>query len=387
MSRAWWCVFLALLLVACPPPPKLELDVTTRLQPLENPFLHPDPFSRNVWDLQSVQNRVLIASGDAWRNTGSTVQKIDVVSYSPDNGFQKEFTTSDEQIHRFVVEGERVLIPGFDPLEDWSLGNFYTLETRCLAPVPCWNKNRTIPFGVHTYDLAEFSGKLYTTIGGFDAEVKPGLLESGDGGQTWQSVTAPELLGLTFTRFFELGGELYATQELTSSSSLGFAKLQNGIFSSAGILGSQFVPDLPSQWRGRMGRIVGKAEQLFYTVSSQGANKALPEALYRTNGVVAQRMPLQMGEYPTDLLQLEHGIAVLAVTATPNGYLNRLYTTTDGQNLTERLFFYAPRFARSVERLGDAWVFGMGCLETEPCEGAGVLYRVEGYGKKYGTTQ
>jgi hypothetical protein len=183
------------LLVSCPEPPNRQLDKTSQLQPLENPFLHPDPFSRNVWDLQAVQNRVLIGSGDAWRNTGTNKQKIKVVSYSPQQGFEKEFTVDDEQIHRFVLSGARVFVPGFDPLEDWSLGNFYTLETRCLAPVPCWSKYRTIPFGVHTYDLAEFAGKLYATIGGFDAEVKPGLLESTDGGQTWQPVTAPELLG------------------------------------------------------------------------------------------------------------------------------------------------------------------------------------------------
>ena len=159
--------FVLLFLVACPPVPTLQGDVTSQLETLTNPFLHPDPFSRNVWDLQVVQDRVLIASGDAWKNSGSNIQKIDVVSYSSNNFFTKEFTVDDEQIHRFIVLGAKVLIPGFDPLEDWSLGNFYTLETRCLAPMPCWSKSRTIPFGVHTYDLIEFENKLFVTIGGF----------------------------------------------------------------------------------------------------------------------------------------------------------------------------------------------------------------------------
>jgi hypothetical protein len=376
MRRVWWLVLLWVL-VACPQPPKPDPDKTNQLLPLENPFLHPDPFSRNVWDLQTVQNRVLIGSGDAWRNTGTNKQKIEVVSYNPEQGFQKEFTVDDEQIHRFVLAGARVFVPGFDPLEDWSLGNFYTLETRCLAPIPCWSKTRTIPFGVHTYDIAEFAGKLYATIGGFDAEVKPGLLESSDGGQTWQSVTTPELLGLTFTRFFELNGELYAVQEVRPDSSSGLAKLQNGVFSSAGIQGSALVPDQPSTWRGRLGRITASGSKLFYTAASQGNNVALPEALYSASGnLQAQHLPLQVGERPTDILPLETGVAVLAVTPSPDGYLNRVYTT-DGTSLTERFYFRSQRFARSFERLGTSWVFGLGCLESEPCDGAGLLYGLE----------
>jgi hypothetical protein len=376
MRRVLWLVLLWVL-VACPQPPKPDPDRTAQLQPLENPFLHPDPFSRNVWDLQTVQNRVLIASGDAWRNTGTNKQKIEVVSYSLEQAFQKEFTVDDEQIHRFVVAGERVFVPGFDPLEDWSLGNFYTLETRCLAPVPCWSKTRTIPFGVHTYDIAEFAGKLYATIGGFDAEVKPGLLESSDGGQTWQSVTASELMGLTFTRFFELAGDLYAVQEVRSDSSLGLAKLQNGVFSSAGILGAALVPDQPSTWRGRLGRITAAGSRLFYTAASQGNNVALPEALYMASDALqATRLPLQDGERPVDIVPLENGVAVLAVTPSMDGYLNRVYTL-NGTSLTERFYFRSQRFARSFERLGTGWLFGLGCLESEPCDGAGLLYGLE----------
>jgi hypothetical protein len=375
-----WLLFvcLAWLLVACPPPPKPELDKTSQLQPLENPFLHPDPFSRNVWDLQTIQNRVLIGSGDAWRNTGSNKQKIEIISYNPEQGFQKEFTVDDEQIHRFVLAGARVFVPGFDPLEDWSLGNFYTLETRCLAPIPCWSKSRTIPFGVHTYDLAEFAGKLYATIGGFDDQVKPGLLESADGGQSWTSVTAPELLGLTFTRFFEFGGELYAVQEVRSGSSLGLVKLQNGTFSSAGIDGATLLPNQPSTWRGRLGRIVETDSRLIYTAASRNSNIALSEALYSADATFqTQRLELQALEQATDILLLENEIAVLAITPTAKGYLNRVYTSSDGVSLTERFYFRSARFARSFERLGSQWIFGLGCLESEPCAGAGLLYALE----------
>jgi hypothetical protein len=367
-----------LLLVACPSPPTLQGDATAQLEILNSPFLHPDPFSRNVWDLQVVQDRVLIASGDAWKNSGTNIQKIAVVSYSSNHFFTKEFTVNDEQIHRFVVSGEKVFIPGFDPLEDWSLGNFYTLETRCLAPVPCWSKTRTIPFGVHSYDVIEFDSKLFVTIGGYDAETKPGLLESSDAGRTWQSVTAPELLGLTFTRFFVFENELFAVQEVQAdSSTTALAKYSNGVFSSAGLFDKNLVPDLPETWVGRLGRISVFKNRVLYTAGSQGNNLALPEAVYSAASLSsAERIVLRINERPTDLLVLETEVVLLTTEAQAGGYINRVYTSGDGQNFKEQFLFTSSRFARSLERLGAAWIFGLGCLESENCDGAGVLLRL-----------
>lgn len=368
--------FLLLFLVACPPvQPILQGDVTTKLIKLENPYLHPDPFSRNVWDLQTVQNRVLIASGDAWRNTGTTLQKISVVSYSSIGGFTKEFTIDDEQIHRFIVSGKKIIIPGFDPLEDWSLGNFYTLETKCAAL--CWAKTRTIPFGVHTYDLIEFGGKLYATIGGYDTEVKPGLLESADDGQTWVSVTSPELMGLTFTRLFVFGGDLFAVQAVQADSSgIGLAKYSNGTFSSAGVAGSSLVLQQANTWRGRLGRVSNFKNQLLYLAASQGNNVALPETAYVAVATFdrVERIGLRPFEHPTDILPLENEVALLTSSATPDGYINRLYTSSDGVTFAEQFFFTSSRFARSFERLGAMWIFGLGCVELEACDGAGILY-------------
>ncbi len=375
-KRFFWLGFLLLFLVACPPVPTLQGDVTSQLETLDNPFLHPDPFSRNVWDLQVVQDRVLIASGDAWKNSGTNIQKIDVVSYSSNNFFTKEFTVDDEQIHRFIVLGAKVLIPGFDPLEDWSLGNFYTLETGCLAPVPCWSKIRTIPFGVHTYDLIEFENKLFVTIGGY--ETKPSLLESDDAGRTWKSVTAPELLGLTFARFFVFGKELFAVQEIRADSSkVGLAKYSNGVFSSAGLPDKNLVPDLPDTWRGRLGRISTFKNQLLYTAASLGNNVALPDAVYSAASLSsAERIALRIDERPTDILVLENEVVLLTTQAQTGQYLNRVYTSSDGLDFKEQFLFTSNRFARSLERLGTTWLFGLGCLESESCDGAGALLRL-----------
>ena len=307
----------------------------------------------------------------------TNIKKIDLVSYSSNNSFSKEFTIDDEQIHRFIVSGTRVFIPGYDPLEDWSLGNFYTLETGCLAPVGCWNKTRTIPFGVHSYDLIEFENKLFVTIGGYDPSVEPGLLESLDRGQTWKSVTASELLGLTFTRFFVLNSELFAVQEIRADSSMGLAKYQNGVFSSAGLSDKNLVPDVSSTWRGRLGRISVYQNRLLYTASSLGGNIALPTAAYTADSLATVK-PIALGadERPTDILLLENQVALLTVTKTTGGYLNRVYLSSNGSDFAAQFFFTTNHFARSFERLGAAWIFGLGCLESESCDGAGTLLRL-----------
>ncbi len=370
----WRLALVFLFLMACHSP-LVPMDVTNKMLVLENPLAHPDPFSRNVWDLQRIQDRVLIGSGDAWRNTGTNVQKIQVVSYSSNGYFNQEFTVDDEQIHRFIETENQVLIPGFDPLEDWSLGNFYTLEPRCLAPVPCWSKTRTIPFGVHTYDLIEFAGKLYSSIGGYDATIEPGLLESSDGGRTWKSVTSAALLGLTFTRFFSVDNQLFAVQEVVNNASkTGFAKLENGVFVSADIAGQSMVPTLPTDWRGRLGRITTWQNKLFYTAAAKGTNVGLPEAAFVATSLgIAQRIPLALNEMPTDILRLESQVALLTTTADSSGYTNRVYLSSDGQQFQLAFSFISSRFARSFEKLGSTWIFGLGCVETESCQGAGRL--------------
>ncbi len=348
------------------------LDVTTKLELIGNPTAAQPAFSRNVWDLQIFDGRLFIGTGDAWRNTGPTP----VISYNGSE-FSTEFIVDDEQIHSFVITENQMLIPGIDPREDWNLGNFYRLEPRCLAPKPCWSKTRSIPFGVHTYDLLEVGDKLYATIGGWDDTIEPGLLESSDDGATWTSVTTPELLGLTFTKFFRFAGDIYASQAVDNdASTTGLARLETGVFKRAGIAGKQLLPNT-SVTPKRLRRVTPFGNRLYYLAVSGGDNTNMAEAAFMGSSFDdIERIPLGASEKPMDFLAMPSNIALLTTEIKPGGYTNRVYTSSNGLNFALRFALDSASFARSLEFFDQAWYFGLGCLETESCEAAGVILRL-----------
>jgi hypothetical protein len=362
------------LLVACAQNDSviMPLDVTSKLELIGNPALAQPAFSRNIWDLQVFDGRLFIGTGDAWRNTGP----IPVISYNGKT-FETEFTVDDEQIYSFVVTNNQLLIPGTDPREDWSLGNFYRLEPRCLAPKPCWSKTRSIPYGVHTYDLLQEENRLYATIGGWDDPPEPGLLESVDGGVTWRSATAPELMGFTFTKLFRFNGQIYAAQAVKGdTSTTGLAKLEDGVFKDAGIAGEKLLPGLDTTAR-RLKRLTTHNNRLYYLAVSGGDNANFASAAFTGSSFDdITQIPLGPNEKPTDFLANDSSISLLTTEATANGYTNRVYTSSTSTDFVLQFSFETPSFARSLEFFEGAWYFGLGCLETENCDAAGAILKL-----------
>ena len=114
-------------------------------------------YARNVWDLQAHEGRLYIGGGNS-SNVGPATNAgpVPLVSYDPDTGgFVQESTVDDEQIDRFRVIAGRLHIPGHDPTESWDWGNDYVLGSTG------WEKRRTIPRAIHTYDLALAGGRLF----------------------------------------------------------------------------------------------------------------------------------------------------------------------------------------------------------------------------------
>lgn len=73
-------------------------------------------------------------------------------------------------------------IPGPDAMESWDLGNFYLSRDSGET----WQKVRTIPVGVHIWDMCSWRGKLYVSTGSVrNGEGYGAVCESSDGGQTW----------------------------------------------------------------------------------------------------------------------------------------------------------------------------------------------------------
>lgn len=187
-------------------------DVTSKIENIGNPTRARWPdnnvlrYSRNVWDMQTFNNRIYIGSGDMDANTGP----IDILYYDPvSSTFKKDQTTGtnyqcgagcvdDEQIERFRLLNNQLYIPGYDAREDWQFGNFYRLEQNG------WVKYRNIPEGLHVDDFDIFNNQLFVAMS-HNATVDASILISSNGGLTWTKTNQTTLLGAT--TFFQVGGK------------------------------------------------------------------------------------------------------------------------------------------------------------------------------------
>lgn len=122
-------------------------------------------FLWGIHDLAVWQDRLYLGYGDANVNVGRLVP-IEIRSfYAPEpTAYASEFTTDEEQIDRYRVAGERLIIPGVDATEDGLLGNAYTLDATG------WTKRRSLQWGWHVHDVAEHEGALYAVGSGGSLE-------------------------------------------------------------------------------------------------------------------------------------------------------------------------------------------------------------------------
>jgi len=156
--------------------------------------------ARRVNDLIIYKNRLYIGSGDAVKNTGAT----DVLYYDfKTRGFINEFSVDEEAIYRYKIIGNRLIIPGSDATEDWTLGNIYILTDNG------WVKKRAVPNAVHINDIVSFLGKWYIATGDYftlgDANVSfGGVFCSEDEGNNWELVYSSPSDNRTVSRISSL---------------------------------------------------------------------------------------------------------------------------------------------------------------------------------------
>ncbi|MCC7435667.1 MAG: exo-alpha-sialidase [Methanoregulaceae archaeon] len=107
----------------------------------------------------------------------------DVYQFDIESGTAKRVFQVQEQGASVLRSfGGRLYIPGADAMEGWELGNFYVSDDKGET----FKKVRTIPVGVHIWDITEWRGKLYVSTGSVrDGQGYGAVCESSDGGQTW----------------------------------------------------------------------------------------------------------------------------------------------------------------------------------------------------------
>lgn len=168
----------------------------------------PESLANSAWDIKIWNGQVFRGAGDYDKNTGATpIFAFDIATQR----WQNYGTVPDMAIHGYEVIDGMLCAAGIDPSGGWDLGNYYYLEDGK------WKKKRTIPNGIHNFDMIEFDGKIFAGMGTEDADDTVAV--STDGGETFTYVPLYkdgepfDTSGYKWTRtyeFTEYNGQLYA---------------------------------------------------------------------------------------------------------------------------------------------------------------------------------
>jgi hypothetical protein len=173
--------------------------------------------AKGIKCLKAWQDRIYIGYGSWSQNRGP----VCINYYSPtdtkfvtetvyvDSENQNEIFLLEDSIDHYAVIWKKLYITGTDPMpnpnetkdQSWEWGNFYRNDG------DGWIKYRTIPNGVHNFDMIKKDGDLFAAIG-IGSEGVP-LLRSADNGQNWVDAIGSSSIK-RFNHLFKINDALYA---------------------------------------------------------------------------------------------------------------------------------------------------------------------------------
>lgn len=137
--------------------------------------------ARTINTMHVYKNKLFLGYGDYGINTGPT----DVICYNfSTNEWENQYTVQEEAIVRYREFEGNLYIPGVDATDNWDFGNYYRYDGNT------WIKSRSIPHGIHVFDLALYDSVFFTATGNYifiDSlnEIAPGAILSSNDGEQW----------------------------------------------------------------------------------------------------------------------------------------------------------------------------------------------------------
>ena len=259
------------------------------------------------WDMTVYNGELYIGGGDYGANAGPVnVWKRSI----KDRQWINTGSVPDEEINRYSVIDGKLVIPGTDPMDDWSYGNYYILEDGS------WKVKKTIPNAVHTFDMLSHDGMLFAAIGvesgGYPAAV------SLDNGESFSSITfkkknvpinTEEFSRVRVYDLFLLDGEVYAVAVFaTKNSFTEVYKYENGCFS--------FVADWTKSVERRVfsSNVIGAKVKVGDTLLFTTGN-----LYYTTDGINVTEIPLRRNEAVYDLYDDGESLYILSAVRVAQG--------------------------------------------------------------------
>jgi hypothetical protein len=308
---------------------------------LGNPVAGEPYTARHIWDLQVWRGRIYLGYGDWDNNLGPVV----IWYYTPAasvfvseavyvSGTRPAAPVDEEAIDRYVVIDGDLYIPGTDSKDSWEWGNFYRNDGTG------WVKYRTIPYGIHVFDLASYGGGLFAAIG---PDGDAALLRSDNGGLNWTSAISDVEPTHYFNRFYELyelDDSLFAVKSPTTYTKPSVYHYQSSRFVTTTI---DLVPDQSGDLMYvRDGVFVFGDDMLYVPWHRETVDSPLGpiSALYRAQlGQDGQRVAFFDGKHPRDVVVAEERVYVLDAGGPryivgegppdPAGYTAVIYTSED----------------------------------------------------------
>jgi hypothetical protein len=129
-------------------------------------------------DMELYNGKLYVGSGDYNVNMGP----VDIWCYDLETGsWQNSGTVQDEEVSRFCVINGELIAMGIDPKGTWEYGNYYKLVDGE------WQTFRTLPNGVHNFDMVEYDGRLFAALGVGEGDFP--IVCSADGGANFYPVS------------------------------------------------------------------------------------------------------------------------------------------------------------------------------------------------------
>jgi len=331
-----------------------------RFHPIGTPGLHQFPVlderdarARTVHALQAFEGRIYVGTGEWADNRGP----VTIWSFLPPAAaatarFDSVFTVDDESVDRFRVFDGKLFVPGIDATESWDLGNLY------IKDHGGWKKYRTIPNGVHVFDVALFSGRLYVTTG---TNTGAELFASEDGGLTWQRVEGPGAADFRFHEIAPLRDRLFVTSGNTISGPYQVRER---------VLEPLVVPLWPNTdqvlFPAAFGgpiveRLTRLGDVLLYTGEPFPGFR--PLMVLRDFEMGAEMVDLFADREVRDIVVEDERAYVLSVTPSTSGHVGEVHASEDLVHWERLASFDTPALPKSLAVLQGQIFVGLGVLD------------------------
>ena len=338
-------VALCFTLVGCEKQPEItELGIPTQKQ------YSLGAKARCPWDLKIFDGKLFVGCGDYAANTGPTI----LWAYDLSQGkWVSSGDVRDEAVTTFRIIGNKLTAPGIDPMGSWNVGSFYQYDGGK------WKTYSKIPNGIHNYDIVEFGGKIYVSIG-------------------VEHDKSPVVVGNSVSDYFDFV-PLYKNGALLDATTLNLSNYRSYdllVFNNA----LYAMVHFPTQDGATLEVFKLNGDRLEYfsdasaILSTRHAGHVLLDSkivyknvayfvknkLFSSSNLVDYNVVnLPNGGYAVDLIESDGWLYILSYTLTENGAKTYIYKTNGGDIQEVVNFDYSVK-PMSLEKYGDTYYVGMG---------------------------